>query len=83
MKNTQIRWAAVQPLTGGMYLGTQNATGTPAQFILSYEGLNAIKKNRAGEEIAAVNEALLQRYLEKTQRYGKLLQFRWPWNERR
>jgi len=65
MENTKIRWAAVQPLTGGMYLGTQNATGVPAQFILSYEGLNAIKKNRAGEEIAAVNEGLLQRYLEK------------------
>ena len=31
-----IKWCAIQPLTGGMYLGAEKVIGHPAEFILSY-----------------------------------------------
>lgn len=34
-----IRWAAIQPLTGGMYIGAEKAIGQPAEYILSFPGL--------------------------------------------
>ena len=43
MKHNNIRWAAIQPLTGGMYLGAEEAIGHPAEFILSYKGLDVAK----------------------------------------
>ena len=43
--NNKIKWAAIQPLTGGMYLGAEEAIGYPAEWILSYKGLNDIKIN--------------------------------------
>ena len=36
---SNIKWAAIQPLTGGMYLGAEEAIGHPAEFILSYPHL--------------------------------------------
>ncbi|MBQ3414852.1 MAG: DNA cytosine methyltransferase [Clostridia bacterium] len=33
-----IKWCAIQPLTGGMYLGAEKAIGHPAEFILTYPG---------------------------------------------
>jgi site-specific DNA-cytosine methylase len=40
------KWAAIQPLTGGAYLGAEEAFGCPAQFILSYNGVE--KANELG-----------------------------------
>ena len=49
MINEKIRWASIQPLTGGMYLGAEEAIGHPAEFILSYKGLSdkQIQESRA------------------------------------
>ena len=53
-----IKWAAIQPLTGGMYLGAEEAIGHPAEFILSYPHL-ADENN---------NEYNLLQYLKKHNR---------------
>ena len=51
-----IKWACCQPLTGGMYLGTEKAIGHPAEFILSFPGLNAVDYNKDGSIKNAGNE---------------------------
>ena len=43
-----INWIAFQPLTGGMYIGAENAIGHPAKFILTYKGLNDIVTKKDG-----------------------------------
>ena len=46
----KIKWCAIQPLTGGMYLGTEKATGCTAEFILSYPGFSdPIVEKKTGE----------------------------------
>lgn len=72
MKNKNIRWAAIQPLTGGMYLGAEEAIGHPAEFILSYKGLDNVKYDKSGENIIdAGNEYNLVNYLEEKNRCPK------------
>ena len=66
MKN--IKWAAIQPLTGGMYLGAEEAFGYPAEWILTYDGLDEIKRNKEGNITAVANEAYLLNYLKKVNR---------------
>ena len=66
MKN--IKWAAIQPLTGGMYLGAEEAFGYPAEWILTYKGLDEIKRNKEGNITAVSNEAYLLNYLKKVNR---------------
>ena len=61
----KIRWGAIQPLTGGMYIGTENATGTPAQWIISFPGFNTAKPNKNGELIEVGNEYNLTQWLQK------------------
>lgn len=68
MIKEEIRWAAIQPLTGGMYLGAENAIGHPAEFILSFKGLNDIKKNKNDEITNCGNERNLTNYLKKHNR---------------
>ena len=68
MTKEEIRWAAIQPLTGGMYLGAENAIGHPAEFILSFKGLNDIKKNKNNEISGCGNERHLTNYLKKHNR---------------
>ena len=63
-----IKWAAIQPLTGGMYLGTEEAIGHPAEWILTYKGLNDIKRNKEGNITSVANEAYLLNYLKKVGR---------------
>lgn len=60
-----IKWGAIQPLTGGMYIGTQNATGVPAQWIISYPGFNDAKPNKDGKLIEVGNEYNLTQWLQK------------------
>ena len=65
----KIKWAAFQPLTGGMYLGAENAIGHPAEFILSYKGLNNVKYDKSGENVVdAGNEYNLLEYLKQHNR---------------
>ena len=66
MKN--IKWAAIQPLTGGFYIGAEEAFGYPAEWILTYNGLDEIKRNKEGNITAVANEAYLLNYLKKVNR---------------
>ena len=62
----KIKWAALQPLTGGMYIGAEEAIGNPAEFILSYEGLNDPIYNKEKTKIIdGGNEYHLTQYLKK------------------
>jgi site-specific DNA-cytosine methylase len=75
MNNEKIRWASIQPLTGGMYLGAEEAIGHPAEFILSYKGLSDVKYDKSGENIVdAGNEYNLLEYLKKHNRCPKYYQ---------
>ena len=65
MSNVNIKWASIQPLTGGMYLGAEQAIGHPAEWILSYKGLSDIKKDENGNITVAGNEYNLINYLTK------------------
>lgn len=75
MTKEEIKWAAIQPLTGGMYLGAENAIGHPAEFILSFKGLNDIKKNKNDEITGCGNERHLTNYLKKHNRMPAYYQF--------
>lgn len=71
----KIKWAAIQPLTGGMYLGAEEAIGNPAEFILSYKGLDGVKYDKSGEKIVdAGNEYNLLEYLKEHNRCPKYYQ---------
>lgn len=68
MNKENIKWIAIQPLTGGMYLGAEEAIGHPAEFILSFKGLNYGELNEDLTYKKCENELYLQRYLEKHNR---------------
>ena len=59
----KIKWVAFQPLTGGMYIGTEAAIGHPAEFILTYKGLDVITTKKDGTIGSVGNEAYLKNYL--------------------
>ena len=64
-----IKWCAVQPLTGGMYLAAEKLVGHPAEFILSYPGVGDPRYSKKTEElIGAGNEYHLMKYLQKHNR---------------
>lgn len=64
--NKKIKWGCIQPLTGGMYLGAENAIGHPADWIISYPGLTDIKKTKTGAISNVGNEYNLLMYLKNT-----------------
>lgn len=66
-----IKWACIQPLTGGMYIGAELAIGKPAEFILSYEGLDEVTYDKEGNIKNASNEYNLVSYLKKHNRMPK------------
>lgn len=69
MSYNNLKWCAIQPLTGGMYLGAEKVMGHPAEFILSYPGLADYKLNKKTNEISSVsNEYHLMKYLDKVGR---------------
>ena len=69
--NRKIKWGCIQPLTGGMYLGAENAIGHPADWIISYPGLTDIKKTKTGTICNVGNEYNLLMYLKKHNRLPK------------
>lgn len=71
MKNENIKWACIQPLTGGMYIGAENAIGHPAEWILTYKGLDEIKYDENGNPTIVANEAYLLNYLKKHNKVPK------------
>lgn len=70
MKEIQnIKWCAIQPLTGGMYIGTEKSIGHPAEFILSFPGIGNPKVDKkTGEINNCGNEYHLMKYLDKVGR---------------
>lgn len=65
----KLKWIAIQPLTGGMYLGAEEAIGHPAECILSFKGLNDYKLHKlTGEPVSCGNEKYLTNYLKKHNR---------------
>ena len=74
--NNNIKWASIQPLTGGMYIGAELAIGHPAEFILSYEGLDSISYDKDGNIKSANNEYNLIEYLKKHNRLPKYYKFK-------
>lgn len=66
--SNSIKWCALQPLTGGMYFGTEGAVGHPAEFIISYPGFTDVVKDKDGNITDANNEYHLLKYLEKVNR---------------
>lgn len=73
----KIKWAALQPLTGGMYLGAEEAIGNPAEFILSYEGLNDPIYNKEKTNIIdGGNEYHLTSYLKKNHKCPPYFKFK-------
>ena len=64
-----IRWAFIQPLTGGFYLGCEEAIGHPAEWIMSFEGLDKVNYSKDKKEMTNVgNEYNLLQYLNKKNR---------------
>lgn len=72
---SNIKWACIQPLTGGMYLGAELAIGHPAEFILSYKGLDDVKYDDKGNIKVAANEYNLVTYLKTMGRMPKYFKF--------
>lgn len=67
--NKNIKWGCIQPLTGGMYLGAEEAIGHPASWIISFEGLDSVKYDKDNTKIiSAGNEYNLLQYLKKVNR---------------
>lgn len=66
-----IKWGCIQPLTGGMYIGAQNAIGHKAEWIISYPTLNSPVYSASGDDasgekiIDAGNEYHLTQWLKK------------------
>ena len=73
-----IKWISFQPLTGGMYLGTEEAIGHPAEFILTYKGLDTITIKKDGTIGSVGNEAYLKQYLTEHNRMPKYYQIDRP-----
>lgn len=72
---SDIRYAVLQPLTGGFYLGAEEAVGHPAEFIISYPGFDVPKFDKSGNIVDAGNEYNLIKYLEKHNRMVPYYQF--------
>lgn len=73
--NENIKWASLQPLTGGMYCGVESAVGHHAEFIISYPGFDAPKLDKAGNVSDCGNEYHLIQYLKKHDRMVPYYQF--------
>ena len=64
----KIKWGAIQPLTGGMYLGTEKAVNCKAEFILTYPGFGDPVFDKEGNIVGGGNEYHLMTYLDKVGR---------------
>lgn len=73
-----IKWISFQPLTGGMHLGAEEAIGHPAEFILTYKGLDTITTKKDGTIGSVGNEAYLKQYLTEHNRMPKYYQIDRP-----
>jgi len=65
---SNIKWAAIQPLTGGACLGAEIAIGHSAEWIMSFKGYADCKLDKDGNVKSASNEYHLLEYLKKHHR---------------
>lgn len=65
--NEHIKWICFEPLTGGMYLGAEEAIGHPADAIISFKDFGGYIKDSKNIE-TALNEQQLANYLRKKNR---------------
>ena len=65
MDKQNIKWIAVQPLTGGSFLGAKEAIGHTAEAIISFPGISDITYDKNGNPTNVGNEHYLKTYLEK------------------
>lgn len=72
---SNIKFAALQMLTGGFYFGAEKAVGHPAEFMISYPGFDAPKFNKDNILVDAGNEYNLVKYLESHNRMVPYYQF--------
>jgi site-specific DNA-cytosine methylase len=73
--NNKLKWAALQPLSGGAYFGTENVLGKPAEFIISFPGLEKIVYMKNGEISHLANERHVLEYLKKKKKLPPYFQF--------
>lgn len=66
--SSKLRYAVLQPLLGGMYLGAEAVIGHPAECIISFDGLDAVRRDENGNITEALNEYHLTSYLKKHNR---------------
>ena len=51
-----MKWGCIQPLTGGMYIGARNAIGNDAEWIITYDGHDSVKRDKQGNIVSTGNE---------------------------
>lgn len=73
--SNNIKWGCIQPLTGGMYIGAEEAIGCPASWIISFEGLDEAKTNKEGKLGDVGNEYNLLKWLEKNNKLTNYYHF--------
>lgn len=66
--NKKLKWFCVEPLTGGMYLGAEEAIGHKAEGIISFKDFAGFKYDKEGNVIDAANEQNLVEYLKQKNR---------------
>jgi len=66
--NKKLKWFCVQPLTGGAYLGAEEAIGYKADGVISFQDFAGFSKDKEGNVIAAANEQILVEYLKQKNR---------------
>lgn len=72
---TDIKYIVLQTLTGGFYLGAEQAIGHPAECIISYPKFDFCKKLPNGNIKQVANEYHLLEYLKKKNRSVPYYQF--------
>lgn len=71
----KLKYALIQPLTGGVVFAAENAFGHPAEYILSYPGLDSPTYKKDGSIKSVGNEYHFLEYLKKKDRLPLYLQF--------
>ena len=64
----KIKWGCVEPLTGGMYLGAEEAIGHKAEWVVSFKDFAGFTKDKNGNIVGAANEQDLIEYLKQKDR---------------
>ena len=75
MSEKKLKWVMLQPLTGGMYIGTRNAVGHMPECVISYPGFEQPVLDKNGNVKDGGNEYHLIEYLKKKNEMPDYYQF--------